>query len=66
MADKPILKSAPGRRNAAVFTAVASAGHFSLALNRDACQRVENRLQPIDGPEGPVLLCLLRRPERAP
>jgi hypothetical protein len=35
------------------------AGHFSLVLDRSACQTVENRLQPADGRYGPVLLCRL-------
>jgi hypothetical protein len=41
------------------------AGHFSLVFDRSACQIVENRLQPADGREGPVLLCLLRRAQAA-
>jgi hypothetical protein len=42
------------------------AGHFSLLFDRGGCQAVENRLQPVDAPDGPVLLCLLRRAEGAP
>jgi hypothetical protein len=41
------------------------AGHFSLVFDRGSCQTVENRLQPVDAPDGPVLLCLLRRTEGA-
>jgi hypothetical protein len=42
------------------------AGHFSLVFDRAGCQTVENRLQPVDAPDGPFLLCLLRRAEGAP
>jgi len=42
------------------------AGHFSLVFDRGGCQAVENRLQPADAPNGPFLLCLLRRAEGAP
>jgi len=42
------------------------AGHFSLVFDRGGCQTIENRLQPVDAPDGPFLLCLLRRAERAP
>jgi len=42
------------------------AGHFSLVFDRGGCQTVENRLQPAHAPDGPVLLCLLRRAEGAP
>jgi hypothetical protein len=42
------------------------ARHFSLVFDRGACQTVENRLQPGDAPDGPILLCLLRRAEGAP
>ncbi|MBV9982563.1 hypothetical protein [Bradyrhizobium sp.] len=41
------------------------ASHFSLVFDRGRCQTVENRVQPVDAPEGPVLLCLLRRAEGA-
>jgi hypothetical protein len=41
------------------------AGHFSLVFDRGGCQTVENRLQPVDAPDGPFLLCLLRRAEGA-
>jgi hypothetical protein len=42
------------------------AGHFSLVFDRGGCQTIENRLQPADAPDGPVLLCLLRRAGGAP
>jgi hypothetical protein len=42
------------------------ADHFSLVFDRGGCQTVENRLQPVDAPDGPVLLCLLRRAKGAP
>jgi len=42
------------------------AGHFSLVFDRGGCQAVENRLQPVGAPDGPILLCLLRRAEGAP
>jgi hypothetical protein len=42
------------------------AGHFSLVFDRGGCQTIENRLQPVDAPDGPVLLCLLRRTAGAP
>jgi hypothetical protein len=41
------------------------AGHFSLVFDRSGCQTVENRPLPVDGPDSPVLLCLLRRAEGA-
>jgi hypothetical protein len=41
------------------------AGHFSLVFDRDACQIVDNRLQAADAPDGPILLCLLRRTDGA-
>jgi hypothetical protein len=42
------------------------AGHFSLVFDRGSCQTIENRLQPVDAPDGPFLLCLLRRAQGAP
>jgi hypothetical protein len=42
------------------------AGHFLLVFDRGGCQTVENRLHPVDAPDGPFLLCLLRRAEGAP
>ncbi len=42
------------------------AGHFSLVFDRGGCQTIENRLRPVDAPDGPFLLCLLRRAEGAP
>jgi hypothetical protein len=42
------------------------ASHFSLVFDRGACQTVENRLQPVDAPDGPFLLCLLRRAATTP
>ena len=41
------------------------AGYLSLVLDRSACQTVENRLQAADGPDGPVLLCLLHHADAA-
>ena len=47
-------------------SARAVAGHFSFVFDRGGCQAVENRLQPVGAPDGPILLCLLRRAEGAP
>jgi hypothetical protein len=41
------------------------ADHFSLVFDRGACQTVENRLQRVNTPDGPILLCLLRRAQGA-